>query len=374
MRDVRSESLHTTTMSRTPVFGSFPDGTVRSFNSARCHRVHSGEKSRGHLLSGKLPKTGVVSNSMFTHEPVMLTEILDVFSGLSGGVFLDATLGGAGHAHAVLEAHPKIELLGIDRDEHALAFARERLSVFSERVTLRHARFDRVAEVLTQTNTHSLAGVLFDLGVSSPQLDHADRGFSYRHDSPLDMRMDQSQSFSALQVVNEFTAEHLVQILKENADERFAGRIAKAIVRSRPIHTTLELAEVVITAIPAAARRRGGHPAKRTFQAIRIEVNHELAVLPIALSSAIAALAPGARLAVLTYHSGEDRITKSIMRDAETGGCTCLATLPCVCGRKALVRRVRTPKTPSDAEQIANRRSTAARLRVVERLGSGLEM
>lgn len=374
MRDVRSESLHTTTMSGTPVFGSFPDGTVRSFNSARCHRVHSGEKSRGHLLSGKLPRTGVVSNNMFTHEPVMLAEILDVFSGLSGGVFLDTTLGGAGHAHAVLEAHPNIELLGIDRDEHALAFARERLSVFSERVTLRHARFDRVAEVLTQTNTHSLAGVLFDLGVSSPQLDHADRGFSYRHDSPLDMRMDQSQSFSALQVVNEFTAEHLIQILKENADERFAGRIAKAIVRSRPIHTTLELAEVVITAIPAAARRRGGHPAKRTFQAIRIEVNHELAVLPNALSSAIAALAPGARLAVLTYHSGEDRITKSIMRDAETGGCTCPATLPCVCGRKALVRRVRTPKTPSDAEQTINRRSTAARLRVVERLDSGLEM
>lgn len=374
MRDVRSESLHTTTMSGTPVFGSFPDGTVRSFNSARCHRVHSGEKSRGHLLSGKLPRTGVVSNNMFTHEPVMLAEILDVFSGLSGGVFLDTTLGGAGHAHAVLEAHPNIELLGIDRDEHALAFARERLSVFSERVTLRHARFDRVAEVLTQTNTHSLAGVLFDLGVSSPQLDHADRGFSYRHDSPLDMRMDQSQSFSALQVVNEFTAEHLIQILKENADERFAGRIAKAIVRSRPIHTTLELAEVVITAIPAAARRRGGHPAKRTFQAIRIEVNHELAVLPNALSSAIDALAPGARLAVLTYHSGEDRITKSIMRDAETGGCTCPATLPCVCGRKALVRRVRTPKTPSDAEQTINRRSTAARLRVVERLDSGLEM
>lgn len=374
MRDVRSESLHTTTMSGTPVFGSFPDGTVRSFNSARCHRVHSGEKSRGHLLSGKLPRTGVVSNNMFTHEPVMLAEILDVFSGLSGGVFLDTTLGGAGHAHAVLEAHPNIELLGIDRDEHALAFARERLSVFSERVTLRHARFDRVAEVLTQTNTHSLAGVLFDLGVSSPQLDHADRGFSYRHDSPLDMRMDQSQSFSALQVVNEFTAEHLIQILKENADERFAGRIAKAIVRSRPIHTTLELAEVVITAIPAAARRRGGHPAKRTFQAIRIEVNHELAVLPNALSSAIAALASGARLAVLTYHSGEDRITKSIMRDAETGGCTCPATLPCVCGRKALVRRVRTPKTPSDAEQTINRRSTAARLRVVERLDSGLEM
>ena len=198
---------------------------------------------------------------MFTHEPVMLAEIRDVFSGLSGGVFLDATLGGAGHAYAVLEAHPDIELLGIDRDEHALAFARERLSVFSERVTLRHARFDRVAEVLAQTNTHSLAGVLFDLGVSSPQLDHADRGFSYRHDSPLDMRMDQSQSFSALQVVNEFSAENLVQILKENADERFAGRIAKAIVRSRPIHTTLELAEVVITAIPAAARRRGGHPA-----------------------------------------------------------------------------------------------------------------
>lgn len=374
MRDVRSESLHTTTMSGTPVFGSFPDGTVRSFNSARCHRVHSGEKSRGHLLSGKLPRTGVVSNNMFTHEPVMLAEILDVFSGLSGGVFLDATLGGAGHAHAVLEAHPNIELLGIDRDEHALAFARERLSVFSERVTLRHARFDRVAEVLTQTNTHSLAGVLFDLGVSSPQLDHADRGFSYRHDSPLDMRMDQSQSFSALQVVNEFSAENLVQILKENADERFAGRIAKAIVRSRPIHTTLELAEVVITAIPAAARRRGGHPAKRTFQAIRIEVNHELAVLPNALSSAIDALAPGARLAVLTYHSGEDRITKSIMRDAETGGCTCPATLPCVCGRKALVRRVRTPKTPSDAEQAVNRRSTAARLRVVERLDSGMEM
>ncbi|MSO59489.1 MAG: 16S rRNA (cytosine(1402)-N(4))-methyltransferase RsmH [Ilumatobacteraceae bacterium] len=309
---------------------------------------------------------------MFEHAPVMLNEILEVFSGLTTGTFLDATLGGAGHAQAVLEAHPDIKFVGIDRDQQALAFAQSRLSPLGERVTLRHARFDRVAEVLEQTNTHSLAGALFDLGVSSPQLDQGERGFSYRLEAPLDMRMDQSQSLSALQVVNESSMEHLAQILRENADERFAGRIAKAIVLARPLNTTVELAEVVIAAIPAAARRRGGHPAKRTFQAIRIEVNHELAVLPVALSGVITALAPGARLAVLTYHSGEDRITKSIMRQAETGGCTCPANLSCVCGRQALVRRVRTSKTPSDAEQTLNRRSTAARLRVIERLETGI--
>ena len=373
IRGTRNELLHSTITSRASVFGSFPDGKVRSFNSARCHRAHSEEKSRGLMLFGKLPRTGVVSGAMFNHEPVMLNEILEVFSGLSTGTFLDATLGGAGHASALLKAHPDIEFLGIDRDHEAVAFSKSKLSSLGERVTLRHARFDRVAEVLVQTGTHSLAGALFDLGVSSPQLDQEQRGFSYRLDAPLDMRMDQSQSMSALEVINDSSIEHLEKILRENADERFAGRIAKAIVRARPINTTVELAEVVIAAIPAAARRRGGHPAKRTFQAIRIEVNQELVILPNALTDVIKALSPGARLAVLSYHSGEDSIAKSVMRLAETGGCTCPTNLPCVCGRQALVRRVRTVKTPSVAEQTLNRRSTAARLRVVERLSTGWE-
>lgn len=354
------------------VFGSLPDGTVASSNSARCHRARTGEKSGRHLLSGRLPRTDVNMNAdPFIHASVMLDDICEVFSGLTDGVFLDATVGGAGHSRALLERHPQLSLLGLDQDETALDAASRNLAEFSARVTLRHARFYRLAEVCASLGITQLAGALFDLGVSSPQFDVATRGFSYRLDGPLDMRMDRTQELTADVVVNGYDKDQLAQIIATNSDERFADRIARAIVAARPIRSTLQLAEVVTTAIPAATRRRGGHPAKRTFQAIRIEVNQELAILETSLSDAIALLAPGARLAVLTFHSGEDRIVKEVMRQAETGGCVCPSSLPCGCGAVSLVSRVRAPRTASASEIAVNTRSSSARLRVVEKKAQG---
>ena len=350
------------------VLGSLPDGTVASSNSARCHRARIGEKSERHLLSGGLPRTDVSMNAQsFIHASVMRDEICDVFDALTDGVFLDATLGGAGHSRALLERHPHLELLGIDQDDTALAAASENLSEFSARITLRRARFHRIAEVCATLQITQLTGALFDLGVSSPQFDVAERGFSYRLDGPLDMRMDRTQELTGDVVVNNYDKDQLARIIADNSDERFADRIARAIVAARPIHSTLHLADVVTTAIPAATRRRGGHPAKRTFQAIRIEVNQELVILESTLRDVITLLAPGARLAVLTFHSGEDRIVKEVMRQAETGGCTCPSGLPCGCGAVSLVTRVRAPRTASAEELSVNTRSASARLRVVEK-------
>ena len=307
----------------------------------------------------------------FSHQPVMLEEILAVFGGMTAGTFVDATLGGAGHAAAILAAHPDVRLLGIDQDETALEAAAERLGQMGlgGRATLRRARFEAVGEVVEEEGVGVVAGALFDLGVSSPQLDVAERGFSYRHDAPLDMRMDRSRGLSADIVVNTYSVDRLATIIREHADERFADRIARAIVANRPVGGTARLAEIVTNAIPAATRRRGGHPAKRTFQALRIEVNQELEILPVALEEAIRVLAPGARLAVLSYHSGEDRIVKSVMRHAESGGCICPAGLPCGCGAVPSVRRVRAPREATATETASNPRAASARLRVVEKLG-----
>jgi 16S rRNA (cytosine1402-N4)-methyltransferase len=303
----------------------------------------------------------------------MRDEILEVFAGLADGVFLDATLGGAGHSEAILQAHSTLRLLGIDQDDAALTSSRTRLDSagLGGRATLRRARFDSVASIAAEEGIGSLAGALFDLGVSSPQFDVAERGFSYRFDAPLDMRMDRSQVFSAHDVVNGYDVGELTRMLLENADERYARRIATAIVAARPVRGTTHLSDIVSSAIPAPARRRGGHPAKRTFQAIRIEVNSELRILADSLRDVIALLAPGGRLAVLTYHSGEDRIVKSVMRSAETGDCTCPPGLPCGCGASRSVLRVRTARQASKAEIARNPRSSSARLRVVEKLPIG---
>jgi 16S rRNA (cytosine1402-N4)-methyltransferase len=212
-----------------------------------------------------------------------------------------------------------------------------------------------------------LSGVLFDLGVSSPQLDRAERGFSFRNDGPLDMRMDTTAPWSAADVVNGYAEDELARVIRQYGDERFSGRIARAIVAARPIESTADLAAIVTTAIPAATRRRGGHPATRTFQAIRIEVNRELEVLPTALDAAIEATRPGGRIAVLSYHSGEDRIAKDRLRTA-TGACDCPPGLPCVCDAVQTVRLVRAPKRPTEAERAANPRAASARLRAAERI------
>lgn len=304
----------------------------------------------------------------FDHRPVMHDEITEVFASVPSGTIVDATLGGGGHSAALLASRDDLAILGIDQDPDAIAASTERLTVHGDRFTTSRSRFDHLDRVLASSGIDEISGALFDLGVSSPQLDRGDRGFSYQHDGPLDMRMDTDQAWSADDVVNGYSEEQLGHIIKQYGDERFARRIARAICAARPVQSTTELAAIVTTAIPAAARRTGGHPAKRTFQAIRIEVNDELGTLPDALDQAIVATRPGGRIAVLSYHSGEDRIVKQRFADA-AGACECPDDLPCVCGAIQTVRIVRgIPKRPSEQERTDNRRASSARLRVVERI------
>jgi len=272
----------------------------------------------------------------------------------------------------VLEARADLSLIGIDRDEDALEAAAARLAPYEGRFQLHRARFDELGAVVETAQEIAVSGVLFDLGVSSPQLDRPERGFSYREAGPLDMRMSSNDSLRAEDIVNSWAVDDLADLLRDLGDERFAGRISRAIVAARPIATTLELAEIVRDAIPAATRRTGGHPAKRTFQAIRIAVNDELDQIAPALTQAIDLLVPRGRGAVLSYHSGEDRIVKQVIADEESGGCSCPARLPCVCGAEARVHPV-APKLrrPADTELDSNRRSSSARLRVFERTEAG---
>jgi 16S rRNA (cytosine1402-N4)-methyltransferase len=309
----------------------------------------------------------------FSHHPVMEHEIVEVFRDVPAGVVLDATLGAGGHSEAILSSRPDLWVLGLDRDPEALAAAGERLARFGDRVVTHRCRFDELRTAMDEHEIVGLSGALFDLGVSSPQLDRPERGFSYRNEGPLDMRMDPDGPWSAADVVNGYEESELARVIRTHGDERFASRIARAIVAARPVESTTQLAAIVTSAIPAAARRTGGHPAKRTFQAIRIEVNTELEVLPTAIDEAIDAMVPGGRVAVLSYHSGEDRIVKERLRTA-TGACECPPDLPCVCGAVQTVRLVRrVPRTPSAAERDANPRARSARLRVAERIVPGTD-
>ena len=251
-------------------------------------------------------------NRRFVHHPVMVAEVVEHLAAIPSGTFVDATVGGGGHARAILNARPDLSLIGLDRDPAAIQAATDSLA--DRGATIRQARFAEMSDVLDDLGIPSVVGVLFDLGVSSPQLDDPERGFSYRQAGPLDMRMDQAQSQSADAVVNHWATQELADILRNYGDERYAGRIAAAIAAARPISSTSTLADVVRDAIPAPARRRGGHPAKRTFQAIRIAVNDELSQIEPALEAAIERLAPGGRGVVISYHSGEDRIAKRVLR------------------------------------------------------------
>jgi 16S rRNA (cytosine1402-N4)-methyltransferase len=305
----------------------------------------------------------------FEHRPVMVDEIVDAFAPVPDGVLVDATVGGGGHAAALLTARPQWRLVGIDQDDAALAAAAEALAGFGDRVQLRRARFDQLTTTMEDLGHDSAVGVLFDLGVSSPQLDVADRGFSYRNEGPLDMRMDRRQRRTAADVVNGYGELDLARVLRTYGDERFASRIARAIVAARPLETTTELADVVRDAIPAPARRTGGHPATRTFQAVRIEVNEELSILADSIDQAIDFLAPGGRCAVLSYHSGEDRVVKSRFRHHATGGVDVPPGLPLPDDVQPAVRLVRAVrKQPSAVEADTNPRARSARLRVVEKL------
>jgi 16S rRNA (cytosine1402-N4)-methyltransferase len=301
----------------------------------------------------------------------MVAEIVALFAPIPAGWIVDATVGGGGHAEALLESRPDLVLLGIDQDPAALDAAAQRLSRFGDRVRLTRGRFDRLNDIMSEHSVPPASGILFDLGVSSPQLDRAERGFSYSQSAKIDMRMDPDQPWSGADVVNGYDHAALADILRANGDERFADRVAAAIVAARPIDTTVELAEIIRDAIPAATRRRGGHPAKRAFQAIRIEVNRELAILPRAVDSAIDRTRHGGRIAALAYHSGEDRIVKGRFRQAATGGCICPPSLPCVCDAVQTVRVLRPGGWTPTADEVArNPRSSSARLRAVEKLPS----
>ncbi|HEU5002816.1 MAG TPA: 16S rRNA (cytosine(1402)-N(4))-methyltransferase RsmH [Actinomycetota bacterium] len=289
-------------------------------------------------------------------------------------LLVDCTLGGGGHAAALLGAAPHAALLGLDRDPDALTAAGRRLATFPGRVTLMQRRFGDLAGALSELagGARDVRAVLYDLGVSSPHFDRPDRGFGYRAEGPLDMRMDPGQDLSAADVVNGYPEAELVRILFAFGEERFARRIAAAIVARRdrqPFSTTTDLADTVRGAIPAAARRQGPHPARRTFQALRIEVNGELAELEASLPQAIAALAPGGRVAVISYHSLEDRIVKRAFADG-AAGCRCPRDLPvCVCGARATLRLVtRKAITPGAGELASNPRAASAHLRIAERL------
>jgi 16S rRNA (cytosine1402-N4)-methyltransferase len=313
-------------------------------------------------------------SAAFVHRPVMGREVVDLLLPVPPGTVIDATAGGGGHAGLLLDARPDLRLLGIDRDPVAVVAAQEALGRFGERARIVHGGFEHLAEIAQTESEGNIVGVLFDLGVSSPQLDRAERGFSYWSDAPLDMRMDSSQTLTAAEVLNDYDESELVRVIRTNGEERFAKRIAREILRRRPLTTTGELVDAIKTAIPAPARRTGGHPARRTFQAIRMEVNRELPNLGEGLEDSVHLLTEGGRVLVLAYHSLEDRIVKQ--QFAEWSGTSPRTGhiprgLPAPEGPAPLVRLLtRKPMYPSDAELAENPRASSVRLRAAERLSS----
>ena len=309
----------------------------------------------------------------FQHKSVLLQECIDALNIRPDGIYLDGTLGGAGHSSQIARRLTEGgRLSGVDRDRTALAAAKERLAPYADRVTLVHSNFAEIDAILDSLGIPAVDGMLFDLGVSSPQLDDASRGFSYMADAPLDMRMDKDDALTAGEVVNTWPQGELRRILYDYGEERYAPQIAAAICRARekaPVETTLELVDIIRSAMPAQALREKQHPAKRSFQAIRIAVNDELGAVSRMMQAAVGRLNPGGRLAVITFHSLEDRIVKSEMQQAARG-CTCPPEFPvCVCGKKPLVKLVtRKPIVSGPAELEENPRARSAKLRVAEKL------
>lgn len=309
---------------------------------------------------------------VLTHKPVLLEECIQALNIRPDGIYLDGTLGRAGHSREIARRLTTGRLICVDRDQAALDAAQERLGEWMDKVTLVHSNFDQLDAILDGLHLAGVDGMLFDLGVSSPQLDDGERGFSYRTDAPLDMRMDRSEGLTAAQVVNTWSQEELRRILSQYGEERYAPTIAAAIVRrrqERPIETTLELVDVIKSGMPARALKEKQHPAKRSFQGIRIAVNDELTAISRMLQGAIPRLNAGGRLAVISFHSLEDRIVKSELA-AAAKGCDCPPSFPvCVCGKKPLVKLVpRKPILPSAQELEENPRARSAKLRVAEKL------
>ena len=309
----------------------------------------------------------------FAHVPVLPAECMDGLHIRPDGIYVDGTTGGGGHSSLIARQLSEAgRLICIDRDDDALAAARQRLEPLGKNITFVKNNFSRILDVLKELEIEKIDGILFDLGVSSYQLDNGERGFSYMADAPLDMRMDRQQALTAREVVNTYSREDLRRILKDYGVERYAGPIAAAICRRReeaPIETTLELADLVRSAMPAAARREKQHPAKRTFQAVRIEVNGELEAVASAVRDSVSCLAPGGRIAVISFHSLEDRIVKRAFAELAQG-CTCPKSFPvCVCGNKPKIRLISHGVITASPEELENNpRSRSAKLRVAEKL------
>lgn len=308
----------------------------------------------------------------FQHVSVLLQEVIDGLAIKPDGIYVDGTLGGAGHASVVCsKLGEKGRFIGIDQDADAIVASRERLQPFGDKVTIVRSNYEQMKQVLSDLGISGVDGITLDLGVSSFQLDTSERGFSYRFDAPLDMRMDDRQELSAYQVVNEYTEMELYRLIQRYGEDKFAKNIAKHIVAERqkePISTTGRLSEIISQSIPMKVRKQGGHPAKKTFQAIRIEVNRELNVLQDTLDDMIDLLNPGGRLCIITFHSLEDRIVKQAFRTAQNP-CTCPPDFPvCVCGKTPKGHMVgRKPILPSEEEMEKNPRSKSAKLRIFER-------
>ena len=305
----------------------------------------------------------------FKHIPVMLEECMELLNLAQRptGVFVDGTLGGGGHTEQILERTTG-KVIGIDRDWDALRAAGARLSPFGDRFVPLHGNYANIKTLLQRAGFDGMDGMLMDLGVSSYQLDNPERGFSFHNDAPLDMRMDQTAELTAEKVLNTYPEKELVRIISQYGEEKWAVRIAKFIVAARPLHTTMDLVRVIDAAVPAAERRKVSHPARRTFQAIRIEVNSELSLLEPALRDAVDCLKPGGRLVVITFHSLEDRIVKQTFQSLQNP-CTCPPKAPvCICGKKPLGRVVtRKPVLPTQEECERNLRSHSAKVRAFEK-------
>lgn len=308
----------------------------------------------------------------FKHVSVLFEETLGLLNLKNDGIWVDGTLGGGGHSFGILSRTKSGMLIGIDQDEEAIKAAGKRLSEFGERIKLVNRNFSQIKEIVCELDIDRIDGAVLDLGVSSYQLDNAERGFSYMKNSKLDMRMNQKNELDAYKVVNEYSKEELTDIFYEYGEEKWSKRIAEFIIdkrKEKPVETTFELVEIIKAAIPKGAREEGSHPAKRVFQAIRIEVNGELAMLKQAICDFVEVLKPGGRIAVITFHSLEDRIVKKCFKELAVG-CTCPKSFPvCICGKQPIVKIITgKPVLPSEKEIEINSRSKSAKLRVAEKL------
>lgn len=311
----------------------------------------------------------------FKHIPVLLHETIESLNVKDNGIYIDGTIGGGGHSLEIaklLRPEKGAKLIGLDQDEDAIESSKNKLAPYQSLLSVVRSNYSNIKAVLDELNVEFADGILLDLGVSSHQLDEAERGFSYMDDAPLDMRMDRRNTLSAYEVVNGYSEHDLFRIIRDYGEDRFAQNIAKNIVKKReegPIKTTFELRDIISASIPMKVKKTGGHPAKRTFQAVRIEVNHELDVLEDTLDTMIDILAPGGRLCIITFHSLEDRIVKNIFKRNENP-CTCPPDFPvCVCGKKSKGRVItRKPILPTPEEMETNPRSKSAKLRVFEKV------